>query len=514
MTWLLPHPLVSAGLLALWLLLNTTMSLRPHRPWLCGRTRGGWALQALGPPKARIGRPGAILRLVARVFGDIVRSNVAVARIVLGLGGRERTSGFVNIPLDLRDPYGLAALACIITSTPGTLWVKHDPTTGMLTIHVLDLIDEERVVPHDQGAIRAALAGDLRVSTLVLAWSVTAAQLLLGLAMMCATFRILRGPRAQDRVVGFDTLYVTAMLLLVTFGIRSGSRHLLRGGAAHRVARLRRDRGARQVPSSRRGDRVSGAAEIPAWAEIVTAALLLVGRRNHPDRLPRPCAAQDFLCTGSRTHPWHDARDRLYRHGVDGLFLGVADTARSARDPACPLCPGHHADHPDPPGARGPVPGRSWRAMRGRPLPTLTASRPVGGNAFSARHRFGGTARMSMSSERRVSSLTLPRTAFAKPVRPWVPTIRRSGRTRPTADLITSKGLPSSTRSEVAYPSTPFAPRNSISSFVARTCSSATCPSMVSLSSPATNICPFAKGSNACTTIGCAWPAMLRALAV
>ncbi len=61
------------------------------------------------------------------------------------------------------------------------------------------------------------------MSTLVLAWSIMAAQFLLGLAMMCATFRILRGPRAQDRVVGFDTLYVNAMLLLVTFGIRSGT---------------------------------------------------------------------------------------------------------------------------------------------------------------------------------------------------------------------------------------------------------------------------------------------------
>jgi multicomponent K+:H+ antiporter subunit F len=61
------------------------------------------------------------------------------------------------------------------------------------------------------------------MSTLVLVWSVTAAQILLGLAMGCATFRILRGPRAQDRVVGFDTLYVNAMLLLVAFGIRSGA---------------------------------------------------------------------------------------------------------------------------------------------------------------------------------------------------------------------------------------------------------------------------------------------------
>jgi multicomponent K+:H+ antiporter subunit F len=57
----------------------------------------------------------------------------------------------------------------------------------------------------------------------MLAWSITAAQVLLSLAMACATFRILRGPRAQDRVVGFDTLYVNAMLLLLVIGIRSGS---------------------------------------------------------------------------------------------------------------------------------------------------------------------------------------------------------------------------------------------------------------------------------------------------
>ena len=41
--------------------------------------------------------------------------------------------------------------------------------------------------------------------------------------MACATFRILWGPRAQDRVVGFDSLYVNAMLLLLVFGVRSGS---------------------------------------------------------------------------------------------------------------------------------------------------------------------------------------------------------------------------------------------------------------------------------------------------
>jgi multicomponent K+:H+ antiporter subunit F len=57
----------------------------------------------------------------------------------------------------------------------------------------------------------------------ILVWSLTVAQTLLGLAMGCATLRMILGPRAQDRVVGFDSLYVNAMLLLVTFGIRSGT---------------------------------------------------------------------------------------------------------------------------------------------------------------------------------------------------------------------------------------------------------------------------------------------------
>jgi multicomponent K+:H+ antiporter subunit F len=56
----------------------------------------------------------------------------------------------------------------------------------------------------------------------MLAWSVTVAQILLGLAMACAVFRMLWGPRAQDRVLGFDSLYLNAMLMLLAFGIGSG----------------------------------------------------------------------------------------------------------------------------------------------------------------------------------------------------------------------------------------------------------------------------------------------------
>lgn len=138
---LVPFPRVSGSLLILWLLLNQTLSLGQILLGSAVALSGGWALAALQPPSSRPERLAAIVRLVAVVSFDILRSNIAVARIILGPQQRRRVSGFVTIPLELRDPYGLATLACIITSTPGTVWVEFDDASGILTIHVLDLVD-------------------------------------------------------------------------------------------------------------------------------------------------------------------------------------------------------------------------------------------------------------------------------------------------------------------------------------------------------------------------------------
>ena len=61
------------------------------------------------------------------------------------------------------------------------------------------------------------------MSAMLLGWAIMLAQLLLGLAMACGCLRMLRGPGARDRVLGFDAVYVNAMLLLLTFGIRTGA---------------------------------------------------------------------------------------------------------------------------------------------------------------------------------------------------------------------------------------------------------------------------------------------------
>jgi multicomponent K+:H+ antiporter subunit E len=87
-------------------------------------------------------RMAAIAQLLWLVFADIVRSNIAVGRIVLGFGGRSRTAGFLSMPLELRHPGGLAVMACIVTATPGTSWARYDRARNVVTIHVFDLIDE------------------------------------------------------------------------------------------------------------------------------------------------------------------------------------------------------------------------------------------------------------------------------------------------------------------------------------------------------------------------------------
>ncbi|MBD0414042.1 K+/H+ antiporter subunit F [Oryzicola mucosus] len=61
------------------------------------------------------------------------------------------------------------------------------------------------------------------MSQIILFWSVLACEAILALAMACAAYRLARGPRAQDRVLSLDAFYVSGMLLLVTFGIRTGT---------------------------------------------------------------------------------------------------------------------------------------------------------------------------------------------------------------------------------------------------------------------------------------------------
>lgn len=61
------------------------------------------------------------------------------------------------------------------------------------------------------------------MSATLLGGAIVFAQIALTLAMALAVLRMIRGPRAQDRVLALDTLYINAMLFFLTLGIRTGS---------------------------------------------------------------------------------------------------------------------------------------------------------------------------------------------------------------------------------------------------------------------------------------------------
>jgi len=144
MTRLIPYPLFSLCLLATWLLINATLAPAHIVLGLALGVVGGLVFARLQPPAGRVHlRAAALAALLWLLFLDIVRSNVAVLRIVLHPAIHGRTSGFLSLPLQLRHPGGLAILACIITATPGTSWARYDAARNVLTIHVLDLVDEQ-----------------------------------------------------------------------------------------------------------------------------------------------------------------------------------------------------------------------------------------------------------------------------------------------------------------------------------------------------------------------------------
>jgi multicomponent K+:H+ antiporter subunit E len=147
----LPVPLAWALLVAMWLVLNESLSLGYVVIGAFVGLAAANRLRALEVPRLRLRSLRTAVVLVGVVLADIVHSNIAVASIVLRPGSPRHAPGFVDIPLELRDRVGLAMLACIITATPGTTWAGYDDVTGTLTLHVLDLDDPE--------AMRATIKG-------------------------------------------------------------------------------------------------------------------------------------------------------------------------------------------------------------------------------------------------------------------------------------------------------------------------------------------------------------------
>ena len=149
---LLPSPLTSATLLLAWLMLNESAS--PGQ-WLLGALLAGAIPGLLAPLRPTRSPPRAwpaLLRLVGVVLWDIVRSNLDVARRVLGRDAAIQPR-FVWVSVDLQDPLAIVLLGGIVTSTPGTISAELSDDRRWLLVHALHAPDD---------AAAATIAADIK----------------------------------------------------------------------------------------------------------------------------------------------------------------------------------------------------------------------------------------------------------------------------------------------------------------------------------------------------------------
>ena len=143
---LVPAPLLSAALLALWLALARETSLGQILLGLALALAVPMVTASLRTTLVRVRRPLTVVRFILTVGHDVVLSNFEVAWGVVAWRWRKPFARFVTIPLELRDPHGLAALAMVTTVVPGTVWSELALDRSAVMLHVWNVDDEAAFV--------------------------------------------------------------------------------------------------------------------------------------------------------------------------------------------------------------------------------------------------------------------------------------------------------------------------------------------------------------------------------
>jgi multicomponent K+:H+ antiporter subunit E len=154
--FLLPQPLITLAILGLWLALAPTFSLGQL---VLGAFFGltiAWATHTFWPDRPRLVRPLAGLALFVRIVIDIAIANWQVARLVVGPLDR-LDPAFIEIPLDIDDPFVATLLGSIVSLTPGTVSVEIERQRKVLLVHALDADDPHGMVANIKARYEAPL---------------------------------------------------------------------------------------------------------------------------------------------------------------------------------------------------------------------------------------------------------------------------------------------------------------------------------------------------------------------
>jgi multicomponent K+:H+ antiporter subunit E len=142
---LLPHPALSVSIFLVWLLLNNTVSVGHLVLAFLLAISLPIVTQRFWPEKTgRLKLKPAIL-LLGVVLWDILLASIGVAKLILG-PIRKIKPAFVEIPLDLQDPFVGTILASIVSLTPGTVSIDIDRSRWVLQVHALNVENTEALI--------------------------------------------------------------------------------------------------------------------------------------------------------------------------------------------------------------------------------------------------------------------------------------------------------------------------------------------------------------------------------
>ena len=134
---LYPHPVLSATLTLLWLLLANSWTLGSLLLALVLATLIPQLTARWWPDRPRVLRPFALLAYILLVVRDVITASFQVAGIILFLPADRIRSAWISVPLDLTSPEAISLLAGTITMTPGTLTADLSADGRALLVHAL-----------------------------------------------------------------------------------------------------------------------------------------------------------------------------------------------------------------------------------------------------------------------------------------------------------------------------------------------------------------------------------------
>ena len=142
---LLPHPLLSLTLVAVWLLLANSLSLNSLVFAALLGVLMPLATRAYWPDMPRLSRPLVVIEYTLIVLYDIVKANWDVALIVLFKPLDKLQPAWIDVPMDLRTPEAITVLAGTITMTPGTVSCDLADDGHAILVHCLHAPDPDAV---------------------------------------------------------------------------------------------------------------------------------------------------------------------------------------------------------------------------------------------------------------------------------------------------------------------------------------------------------------------------------